>query len=76
MAAVAAPTPSSRFRSSPTTWRGWRTSCAGAVVAEDPFLTEIASHLINAGGKRVRPAFSVTSAATAGPAMARGPRPR
>ncbi len=42
----------------------------GAVVAEDPFLTEIASHLINAGGKRVRPAFSVTSAATARPEMA------
>jgi heptaprenyl diphosphate synthase len=42
----------------------------GAVVAEDPFLTEIASHLINAGGKRVRPAFSVTSAATAQPEMA------
>ena len=35
-----------------------------SVLAEDPFLTEIASHLINAGGKRVRPAFSVTSAAT------------
>ncbi len=41
----------------------------GAVVAEDPFLTEIASHLINAGGKRVRPAFAVTSAATAKPDM-------
>jgi len=35
-----------------------------SVQAEDPFLTEVASHLITAGGKRVRPAFSVTSAAT------------
>jgi heptaprenyl diphosphate synthase len=41
-----------------------------SVVAEDPFLTEIASHLINAGGKRVRPAFAVTSAATAQAVMA------
>ncbi len=40
-----------------------------AVVAEDPFLTEIASHLIKAGGKRVRPAFAVTAAATARPEM-------
>jgi heptaprenyl diphosphate synthase len=40
-----------------------------SVIAEDPFLTEIASHLINAGGKRVRPAFSVTSAATVQPTM-------
>lgn len=35
-----------------------------SVVAEDPFLTEVASHLIVAGGKRVRPAFAITSAAT------------
>jgi heptaprenyl diphosphate synthase len=35
-----------------------------AVQAEDPFLTEVASHLILAGGKRVRPAFAVTAAAT------------
>jgi len=35
-----------------------------SVQAEDPFLTEVASHLILAGGKRVRPAFAVTSAAT------------
>jgi heptaprenyl diphosphate synthase len=31
----------------------------------DPFLTEIASHLISAGGKRVRPGFCLASAATA-----------
>ncbi len=41
-----------------------------SVVAEDPFLTEVASHLIVAGGKRVRPAFAVTSAATAQREMA------
>ena len=35
-----------------------------SVQAEDPFLTEVASHLITAGGKRVRPAFSVTAAGT------------
>jgi heptaprenyl diphosphate synthase len=41
-----------------------------SVQAEDPFLTEVASHLINAGGKRVRPAFAVTAAATRDAAMA------
>ena len=40
-----------------------------AVVTEDPFLTEVASHLILAGGKRVRPAFAVTTAATADAVM-------
>ncbi len=33
-----------------------------AVTADDPFLTEIASHLLMAGGKRLRPAFALTSA--------------
>jgi heptaprenyl diphosphate synthase len=41
-----------------------------SVQAEDPFLTEVASHLITAGGKRVRPAFAITSAATRSPIMA------
>ncbi len=41
-----------------------------SVVTTDPFLTEVASHLILAGGKRVRPAFAVTSAATADVRMA------
>ncbi len=36
-----------------------------SVVSDDPFLTEVASHLITAGGKRVRPAFAL-AAATAG----------
>jgi len=35
-----------------------------AVVADDSYLTEIASHLIEAGGKRVRPGFSIASAGT------------
>lgn len=33
-------------------------------VPGDPYLTEIASHLIKAGGKRQRPMFTVASAAT------------
>jgi heptaprenyl diphosphate synthase len=32
-----------------------------AVSTDDPFLTEVASHLINAGGKRVRPLFAVAA---------------
>lgn len=39
----------------------------GSVRADDPFLTEIASHLITAGGKRGRPAFAIGAAATASP---------
>jgi heptaprenyl diphosphate synthase len=38
-------------------------------VADDAFLTEVASHLILAGGKRVRPAFAVTAAATSAEVM-------
>ena len=33
-----------------------------SVEAEDPFLTEVASHLIKAGGKRVRPALALAAA--------------
>jgi hypothetical protein len=44
----------------------------GSVQTEDPFLTEVASHLILAGGKRIRPGFTIASAfgalAEAGPA--------
>jgi heptaprenyl diphosphate synthase len=32
------------------------------VESGDPFLTEVARHLIDAGGKRVRPALTVTAA--------------
>jgi len=35
-----------------------------AVVAHDEYLTEIAGHLINAGGKRVRPGFAIAAAGT------------
>jgi len=38
-----------------------------AVAAEDAFLTEVAGHLIKAGGKRQRPAFAMASALTATP---------
>ena len=31
------------------------------VEADDPFLTEVARHLIDAGGKRVRPALAITA---------------
>lgn len=34
-----------------------------SVVADDAYLTEIASHLIKAGGKRLRPAFAVVTGA-------------
>jgi heptaprenyl diphosphate synthase len=34
-------------------------SLRSSVVADDAYLTEIASHLIKAGGKRLRPAFAV-----------------
>lgn len=36
-----------------------------AVHADDPFLTEVASHLIVAGGKRVRPLFAAAAGACA-----------
>lgn len=34
-----------------------------SVTSENPFLTEIAAHLIQAGGKRIRPGFSIAAAA-------------
>ena len=37
-----------------------------SVEADDPFLTQVAGHLIGAGGKRLRPALAVTSAAVGG----------
>ncbi len=40
------------------------TALTGSVRTSDPFLTEVASHLIRAGGKRQRPAFAIASAAT------------
>jgi heptaprenyl diphosphate synthase len=37
-----------------------------AVVGDDPFLNEVASHLIGAGGKRLRPALTIAAAALGG----------
>jgi heptaprenyl diphosphate synthase len=37
-----------------------------SVMSDDPFLTEVASHLINAGGKRLRPALTVAAASAGG----------
>lgn len=45
-----------------------------AVRTDDELLTEIAGHLITAGGKRLRPAFAIASAAVA--ATTSGPSPR
>lgn len=36
-----------------------------AAASEDAYLTDIATHLIKAGGKRVRPGFCIAAAATA-----------
>ncbi len=33
-----------------------------AVLADDPFLTEVATHLIEAGGKRIRPTMALSAA--------------
>ena len=38
-----------------------------AVASEGEFLTEIAGHLIRAGGKRVRPGFAIAAASVADP---------
>jgi heptaprenyl diphosphate synthase len=38
-----------------------------AVAADDSFLTEVAGHLIKAGGKRQRPGFAMAAALTATP---------
>jgi heptaprenyl diphosphate synthase len=38
---------------------------AASVVADDPYLTELASHLVGAGGKRLRPALAVAAGACA-----------
>ena len=42
-----------------------------SVKAGDPFLTEVASHLITAGGKRIRPALAVAVGRLAGDSTAR-----
>jgi heptaprenyl diphosphate synthase len=39
------------------------TALNAAMAAEDPFLNEVAGHLITAGGKRLRPALTLAAAA-------------
>lgn len=39
------------------------TALLAAVSSDDPFLTEVASHLIKAGGKRIRPLFALAAGA-------------
>ena len=43
------------------------TALRAAVETGDPFLTDIASHLIGAGGKRIRPALALCAGYAAGP---------
>jgi heptaprenyl diphosphate synthase len=40
------------------------TALHAAIEADDPFLTEVAGHLVQAGGKRLRPALVLAAAAT------------
>ncbi len=42
-----------------------------AVTSDDPFLTEISTHLIGAGGKRVRPTLALASALSVSPELDR-----
>jgi len=42
------------------------TALRASVLSEDEYLTELASHLILAGGKRIRPVLAMASAASAG----------
>src|SRR5438270_8051181 len=44
-----------------------------SVETGDPFLTEVAGHLITAGGKRLRPALALTAAYAASPDAAAQP---
>jgi heptaprenyl diphosphate synthase len=41
-------------------------SLANATAAADPFLSEVTGHLVNAGGKRLRPALVVAAACVGG----------
>jgi len=37
-----------------------------SVIGEDPFLNEVATHLVDAGGKRIRPSLTIASASLGG----------
>lgn len=43
------------------------TALRASVTSEDPFLTEVVTHLMNAGGKRGRPLFALAAGACANP---------
>jgi len=45
---------------------GLEEALTASVVADDPFLSQVAGHLITAGGKRLRPALALTAAAVGG----------
>lgn len=49
----------------PTDLSRLETQLKAAVASEDPFLTEVARHLVDAGGKRIRPALTLAAAAAA-----------
>jgi len=46
------------------------TALRSSVQTGDPFLTDVASHLIGAGGKRIRPALALCAGYAAGLAVA------
>ena len=46
---------------------------AASVRADDPFLTEVVSHLLSAGGKRGRPLFALAAGACAAPVITSAP---
>ena len=60
--------PLTSLPTTPTDRERVETAMRAAVVTPDEYLTEIASHLIVAGGKRLRPLLAVVAAQTAGDA--------
>src|ERR1700691_3049941 len=40
-----------------------------SVIGEDPFLNEVATHLVDAGGKRIRPSLTIAAASLGGGAV-------
>ena len=50
------------------------TALVESVHTPDPYLNEIASHLIIAGGKRLRPVLTVVAAQVCGPSDPDAPR--
>lgn len=58
---VASLSPLQRLDDSTAQMERVEAALSAAVTIEDPFLTEVASHLIVAGGKRLRPAFVIAA---------------